>query len=772
MVILLLLFQVNVILAAPVVILDNEQGVYPLGLHLEILEDVSGKLSFEQVSSPQYSSQFVTSEVNVPNFGFTKSNYWVKVSFQSNSEEKHRWLLELSEPKVDIVDVYLPNGVGGHSIAEVGDFLPFKKREIKYHNFLFQLLIEPEQQIIIYLHFRGGYTLMPLTLYSSSALTEKITNDRTILGIAYGIMLAMMFYNLFLYFGVRDKSYIYYVLYILGMLMTQMVFNGIAYQYFWPDSPWWGNHSAPFFICFFMLFGAQFSRSYLETKSNVPLLDTVIKGVVFATSILMVFGLFIDTNLAVQLTALMALVWAPSLLTAGVVCLRKNYMPARFYMLAWTFFIFGIFINGLRGLGFLPSNFITEFGFQIGAIIEMVLLSLGLAHRINILKKEKILAQQEAIKAFESSLELKTNFITSVSHELRTPMHAIFGGLQAAQEHPLEHLKPPLDIVQLGASDMMNLVNDILIHTEIQSERLTIHSDNIDFYLELKILNENYQKLCNQRGLKLDWVISDNVPQWICTDRDKLIIVITKLLDNAVKFTRQGRVLLSIECEPNNEPMRLIIKVKDTGIGISDKNQDNIFESFAQKDSGFQRRFGGLGIGLSICKQLIEKLYGRIELSSELGVGSLFTVSLPVSLGVIQTIDKQRVLASADLPILVVEDNVINQKVIVKLLEKIGYSAIIANHGQEALELLEKEQFSLILMDIQMPVMDGFICTKRIRNRDDELKDISIIAVTANVMDADKNRCIESGMNDFLKKPIGLDSLGECLSNFVEKPIK
>jgi len=516
------------------------------------------------------------------------------------------------------------------------------------------------------------------------------------------------------------------------------------------------------------IFTLQFVRSFLDTKRLVPWFDILAQVTTGGLLFNIIFSFWGNYAIGILILLGIGILMSIATITAGLICFRAGIRPARYFLLAWTTLLVAIILFVLKIAGILPAIFIFEKSIQIGSAIEVILLSLGLADRINVLKKEKILAQRDAITAFESSLKLKNDFITSISHELRTPMNAIIGGLEVAQKHAMGNLKTTLDIVQNGASDMMNLVNDILTHTEIQSNRLIIRSDNIHIQSLLRSLRESYGYLCKDRGLQLDWEVDTALPKWICTDEEKLVIILSKLLDNAVKFTEQGRVTLYIKCDKTTSPWIFICVVKDTGIGIAQEKQARIFDSFTQSEGGFQRRYGGLGIGLSICKKLTEAIGGELRLESVLGQGSTFTVSFPIEPGVEPVIEQNTNLSSADLPILIVEDDKINQKVMVKLLEKMGYQSLIANHGKEALEMLEKEAISLILMDLQMPVMDGFSCTAEIRRREDQLKNIPIIAVTANLMDADKNRCIEYGMNAFLKKPVTMDTLRSNLSCYIE----
>lgn len=383
-------------------------------------------------------------------------------------------------------------------------------------------------------------------------------------------------------------------------------------------------------------------------------------------------------------------------------------------------------------------------------------------------ERQVMMAQKEAIKAFESNLKLKNDFLTAISHELRTPMNAIFGGLQVMSQNSTNSGSSPLDIIHAGASEMMHLVDDILIHTEIQSGRFSITPNNIqtkDFFSS--ILNK-CQLLCDRKDLALEWRADQRIPDWILTDEDKLTTIFDKLLDNAIKFTASGSISCTIEFDDSTLPPNLTFSISDTGIGIEESQQETIFEAFTQSESGFQRRFGGLGVGLSICRKLIEIQGGTIQLKSTSEEGSCFTASIPVEIGYKPYTEETLKRTSPLLPILIVEDNLVNQKIMKKFLEKSGYQSLIANHGKEALDILEKDEVSLILMDLQMPVMDGFSCTKHIRNHNLKISEIPIIAVTANLMDADIGRCKDFGMNGFIQKPVKIDKLLNYLHKYIE----
>ena len=381
-------------------------------------------------------------------------------------------------------------------------------------------------------------------------------------------------------------------------------------------------------------------------------------------------------------------------------------------------------------------------------------------------------AQAESIKAFESNLILKQDFLATISHELRTPMNGIIGGIQLAKQD--QGLAEQLDIIDRSAVELMGLINDILTYAEIQSQRFTIREEVLDLTAFFLQLQQNYQQLCEQKQLELRWQVSSDLPPYVQMDKDKLTAVISKLMDNAVKFTQHGVVTLCAEMRSTASLTELICSVRDTGIGIAEEDYDKIFEAFRQKDSSIRRGFSGLGIGLAICHEIVDAMGGVLTVESKSDKGSHFTVTLPIkATDLIEDKEqdhKEQLAVSADhlaLPILVVEDNLVNQQVLVRMLQRLGYLSVIANNGQQALDLLKQQAVSLILMDLQMPVMDGLTCTHKIRSDDGAFSQLPIIAVTANLMDADQQSCLDAGMNDYIKKPVNMPQLAKMLAHYI-----
>ncbi|OUS32388.1 hypothetical protein A9Q99_00950 [Gammaproteobacteria bacterium 45_16_T64] len=744
---------------------------YDLGVFADYLEDPGGSLEIADIVSPQLEGQWVKNQDDTMNFAFSSSVYWIRVDFRSDFDGVDPWLFEIAFPLQDFIDFYVMEGERVMSLVKTGDRREFGTRPIEYRNFLFPLVVPKGSHRQVYIRLAntdGLHEPCPMILWSSTEFTLKHGERSVGLGIYFGIMVVMAFYNLFLYVSVRDKTYLYYVTYIFGFSFWLFSYYGFSFQYLWPNHPTLGNQSTIVLTSFWAIFMAQFVRSFLHSAEYLLWFDRLMKVYIFCM-ILTILVSF-SGNYSIGIFSVIGFGFPACLagIAAGIVSWQSGYRPARFFLLAWSTLLISLTIFCLKIAGILPSLWFIERSVQIGSAIEVILLSLGLADRINVLKKEKISAQKESIASYESNLRLRNDFIASISHELRTPMNAILGGIEVVNEKEYGGLDNPFDIIRSGAQDMMSLVDDILIHTEIQSGQLKLERQSAKVGAAMDKLVHYYGSLCKDRGLTFEHKVDEDVPAWIITDRHKLTVVLTKLLDNAVKFTEAGEVGLAISVGYKEGSAQIRCAVSDSGPGIPKEKHELIFDPFVQMEGGFTRRHGGMGIGLSICRRLAESLNGSLVVVSEKDRGSCFTLTFPLELGVQEKIKEIGLLLSSDLPILVVEDNLVNQKVIVKMLEKLGFSTLVANHGEEAISILEENVPSLILMDLQMPIMDGFSCTSVIRQSTGGYKDIPIVAVTANVMDVDRARCSDIKMNDFLEKPVKLNVLRECLSKYVD----
>ena len=418
-----------------------------------------------------------------------------------------------------------------------------------------------------------------------------------------------------------------------------------------------------------------------------------------------------------------------------------------------------------------------EFGtalMAISIIMVFTVLIWALAWSINRTDQKRKMAEREMILAKREAEEAKNTqeqFLANMSHEIRTPINGVIGMVQLIGTTQLNtEQKEYVDIINESASNLLVIINDILDVTKMKVGKIAL--EEVDYSLRdiVRNLIKIFSFKTSIKGIELNWEIAPDVPGILLGDPVRLTQILTNLINNAIKFTDKGEVKLSIGLlEENANIVTVQFVVKDTGIGIAENKLETVFESFTQASSDTTRKYGGTGLGLTISKQLIELQGGRISLSSKPGEGSSFSFFLPIkkaaqTIGPEQSVDGPVMPAMDQLNILLAEDNLINQKVASKLLFKKGALVDIANNGSEVLEMLEKKKYHVILMDINMPVMDGFETTRSIRKSGAAFQQIPIIALTASALASEKKMCIEVGMDDYLSKPFKAEELFEKIS--------
>ncbi len=362
----------------------------------------------------------------------------------------------------------------------------------------------------------------------------------------------------------------------------------------------------------------------------------------------------------------------------------------------------------------------------------------------------------------ENSAKIKEDFISTMSHELRTPMNAVLGMTNLLlQENPQKHQEKYLEVLQSAAKNLLLLINDILDISKIEAGKVVF--ENIDFNIEelLQNITNIYQYTAKEKGLQLDLVYDTNIHSLLVGDPTKMTQILTNLISNAIKFTNQGRVTIELRLvEMDADSNTILFLVKDTGIGIPASKLHTIFESFTQADTATSRKYGGTGLGLTICKNYIQLQGGKLAVESEETKGSTFSFTLTFPKSKLTVWESQKPVEIAQnfmvqhLRILVAEDNETNQFVVSRFLDswKIAYD--FANNGVEAVEKIQSKHYDMVLMDIQMPEIDGYQAAKLIRQlKGDYFQHLPIIALTASVLSSVGAKVKAAGMNDFVMKP-------------------
>jgi signal transduction histidine kinase/CheY-like chemotaxis protein len=380
---------------------------------------------------------------------------------------------------------------------------------------------------------------------------------------------------------------------------------------------------------------------------------------------------------------------------------------------------------------------------------------------------------QKAKEKAESATRAKSEFLANMSHEIRTPMNAVIGMIGFLLDEDLtESQREYVEIIRSSGDTLLSVINNILDLTKIEAEMIELESQLFDLHDCLDVSLDMVAADANRKGLDTEYIFEDYVPTVVIGDPTRINQILINLLNNAVKFTEKGNITISVSSRAAEDGhYEIHFAVKDSGIGIPEDKMGRLFQSFSQVDASTARRYGGTGLGLAISKRLTELMGGKMWVVSEVGKGSTFhftilvepTLCGPIEIG--RSASRVDVQGNLDkgLSILLAEDNLVNQIVTQKMLNKLGYKADVVANGIEVLQALELQHYDVVLMDVQMPEMDGLEASQAIHQRWLDQERPVIIAMTASALKGDREMCLAAGMDGYISKPVKIEMLRAAL---------
>jgi len=781
--------------------IDPVSDSHPLNNHIAWLSDPVGNLKIDDIINRKLTNEFTRNTTSSINLGEPQGASWFFIPVRlagatDNRSQIQTWQLRLDSMMLAPIDVYIRRSNGEITFERVGDKNYIEQRPIYSPNWVVPIQLRTGETVEVYLKVTSEKPVRFSTeLMTSQLLQKKEFQETVFYTLTFSIFLIMIIYSLFAFSTLGGRNHIYFVLFILSMGLVHGSVTGHSQAYLWPNASSWWLLSTPLLGLFSCILASQFSRFFLKTFDHAKPNDMALKANSVIAFISFFISLVIPHNIALVLCLVVSLVTTLTITVSAYQSYRRGYLTARLFLAGWGILLAGQLAYVLVKYDLLPLTLITLNISTICSAVATILLALSLEDQINNRMQGKVQSEQDtreqleivnhdlsvALTKLAQSNKVKDQFLATISHELRTPMNGVEGSLDLLKTNNLNPQQLTyVDSARISAREMTSMVDSILRFSEIQSGQIELSEKAFEIRPSLTPIAIRFKHQCQRKGLDFNWYIDKGVPMFITGDNENISLITKHLVDNAIKFTTKGKVTVDIrlkDTETTNGSLQIC--VNDTGSGIPEDQLSKICNAFYQLDNSYNRRHTGMGIGLAICQQLCNIMGGNLVIESQLGKGTLVTITLPVGISNEKTNDMapQQVAqylsdSGRQKTVLVAEDNPVNQLVMNGMLQLLGCYIVTADNGQEVLDILDNQPIDLILMDCQMPIIDGYEATEMIRKSNRHYSDIPIIAVTANAMTGDSHRCLAAGMNDYIKKPISRDILFKKVGHWLKISIE
>ncbi|MBU2885853.1 response regulator [Gilvimarinus agarilyticus] len=774
-------------------ILDGNQSIHT---YLTVYSDSSKALGIDDILQPLYQQQF-----SVPTHLAYEQAHWGKISIRNEHKKVKFYFLYIGQN--DYIDAYYVRNGEVVNHVKSGYLYAGNEKYLEKGSYYIPIEIGPETTQDLYIRIEESLHHDPdfdLQLYSSDGWTKKIINKQVSDLIFQAIFWVMLLYNLFLYFNTRIRSYLDYSLYLFTVSTSYLFLSGLLREIVLQNTPEMTPYFMPIIsLTLFMYW--RFVLHFLDFKHKFPNFLKYLQPFMNLNGVLAILLLiYLAVTMELKLPVLIMryqIILNVITIFALIYLLRGSKFPLNKYFIVGTFLLMTFSL--VEAITWDP-NISTAILVKYGILFEMIVFSVGLSQKKKIIDEERAIKLKQEIQQFknnetlaqwqkeelekiidsrteklnqknevlkeafrraEEAANAKSEFLSIMSHEIRTPMNAVIGTIHLLlSENPKKSQMDNLKTLKFSAENLLILINDILDYSKVEAGKIKLESIPFDIRELTKGIGNAHEIKAADNGITFSILIDHKIPSSLQGDPARISQILNNLIGNAIKFTPKGEVRLLINLkERKRNKVKLQFAVEDTGIGISKDKLEIIFERFTQAHADTARKFGGTGLGLAITKRLLALFESQIYVESEQGQGTkfFFTLELAEATSPTTIVDidpKDLTPYVKDKRVLIVDDNEINLLMAEKFVTKWGMLCTSVRSGQAAIAALFDQDFDLILLDLQMPEMDGYETARTIRALENEaLSSIPIIAISADTIDNVQQSVFQSGINDFISKP-------------------